>query len=170
MKVSKNNYLLATVLFSILFTWSVASVQAKTSTDDCGFHTCNFDRSGIPPEKNISLKYERVVDGDTFVASGRKIRVWGINAPEKKEAGYKVAGWFLESLLKDSDLSCKFIYKDKYQRDVMQCYSGDVDIGSEMVRFGLAKDYKKYSGGYYTPEEDFAKKSKKGIWSIETGK
>lgn len=98
MKVSKYNYLLPTVFCSILLTWLILPAHANTSTDDCGFQTCKFDRNEIPPEKNISLKYERVVDGDTFVASGRKIRVWGINAPEKNEPGYKVAGWFLDAI------------------------------------------------------------------------
>jgi micrococcal nuclease len=96
--------------------------------------------------------------------------VWGIDAPEKDETGYKVSGWFLESLLKGSELSCKFIYKDKYKRDVMHCFTNEVDIGSEMVRFGLAKDFKKYSGGYYRPEEEAAKKALKGIWSVKNGK
>lgn len=155
------------VLFVYLFLAIPSVSLAKTSSDKCDFQNCTFDRANFPPLENVKVKVERVIDGDTFVASGRKIRVWGINAPEKDETGYKVAGWFLESLVKDGELSCKFIYKDKYQRDVMQCASKGVDIGSEMVRFGLAKDYKKYSGGYYRPEEYFAKKAKKGIWSLK---
>lgn len=113
-----------------------------------------------------SPNFERVVDGDTFVASGRKVRVWGIDAPEKGETGYMTAGWFLDSFIKGKELNCKFIDKDKYQRDVMQCFSDGMDIGSIMVRFGLARDYKKYSGGYYEQEEREAKRLKRGIWSI----
>jgi len=106
-----------------------------------------------------------VIDGDTFVASGHTIRIWGIDSPEKDHPAYRVAGWFLESLTKDKKLGCKFIYKDKYKRDVMQCMADGVDIGSTMVRFGMAKDYKKYSGGYYLPEEEEAKAFKRGLWN-----
>jgi endonuclease YncB( thermonuclease family) len=139
---------------------------AKTSPENCDLNNCQFDRGSIPSEEPLELKFERVVDGDTFKAGGRKIRIWGIDAPEKGELGHMVAGWFLGSMIENQLLSCKFIYKDKYKRDVMQCQAEGVDIGSEMVRFGLAKDYKKYSGGYYEPEQDDAKKFKRGIWSV----
>ena len=117
--------------------------------------------------KETPLKFERIVDGDTFVAGGRKIRVWGIDAPEKEEPTYRVSSWFLESLIKDQVLNCRLIDMDKYQRSVMQCYAGDIDIAATMVKFGMAKDYKKYSGGYYQLEQDEAKKKKRGLWGLQ---
>lgn len=158
------NFLSFLVFISLL---SPNIVLGKTSVDKCDLPSCAFDRAKSPPLENVRLQFERVVDGDTFVASGRKIRVWGIDTPERNEIGYQVAGWFLESLIKDRQLSCKLIAKDKYQRDVMQCYCDGVDIGSEMVRFGLARDYKKYSGGFYQREQEAAKKGKRGLWSIK---
>lgn len=115
----------------------------------------------------ITLKYERTIDGDTFVAGGRIIRVWGIDAPEKGDVAYKVSMWLLQSLVQDKILNCRFISHDKYKRSVMQCLSGDLDVGSTMVKFGMAKDYKKYSAGYYQSEEKEAKELKRGIWSNE---
>jgi endonuclease YncB( thermonuclease family) len=112
-------------------------------------------------------KFERVVDGDTFVAGGRMIRVWGIDAPEKGDFAYKVSSWLLQSLVKDQILNCRLVDVDKYKRDVMQCKASDLDVASTMVKFGMAKDYRRYSGGYYTLEEDDAKKNKRGIWSDE---
>ncbi len=111
------------------------------------------------------LTLERVIDGDTIVASGRKIRLWGINAPEKKKPYFMAAKMLLESLLNDGRLTCKFIEKDRYNRDVMHCLIDSLDIGSMMVQAGLAKDYSKYSGDYYQYEEDLAKSKKRGIWS-----
>jgi hypothetical protein len=33
-----------------------------------------------------------------------------------------------------------------------------------MVQMGMAKDYHKYSGGYYQYEQDLAKQEGRGIW------
>lgn len=118
----------------------------------------------------VPLKYERTIDGDTFVAGGRIIRVWGIDAPEKGDAAYRVSTWLLQSLVKDKILNCRFITFDKYKRSVMQCKSDDLDIGATMVKFGMARDYKKYSAGYYQPEEKEAKELKRGIWKNNINK
>ena len=108
---------------------------------------------------------ERVIDGDTIVASGQKIRLWGIDTPEKDEPHFLAAKMLLESLLKDGELSCKFIEEDRYQRSVMHCLIDGLDIGSMMVRVGMAKDYSRYSGDYYQYEENLAKSEKLGIWT-----
>ncbi|MDD3020693.1 MAG: thermonuclease family protein [Alphaproteobacteria bacterium] len=113
----------------------------------------------------IALSFERVVDGDTFVAGGRMIRVWGIDAPERDDPAYRVSGWLLQSLVEGQVLNCRFISLDRYKRDVMQCRVGDLDIGSVMVKFGMARDYERYSAGYYQPEEKEAKAKKRGIWN-----
>ena len=111
------------------------------------------------------LIYERVIDGDTFVASGKKIRLWGIDAPEKEEPEALTATMYLEVLIEQGELSCSFVNKDKYQRDVMRCFSNGYDIAADMVKQGMATDYKKYSKGYYDVEEKKAKANKLGIWS-----
>lgn len=110
------------------------------------------------------LDFERVVDGDTFRASGRSIRVWGINAPEKNQPLYGESSLALGAFLETGILRCKQIEKDKYQRDVMHCYSGNNDIGALMVKAGFASDFPKYSGRFYHAEQAFAKEGKIGIW------
>lgn len=111
------------------------------------------------------LQYERTIDGDTFVASGRKIRLWGIDAPEKKAPASLASTLYLETVLENGILTCKKIDVDRYRRDVMQCFVDGIDVASDLVRLGLAKDYKKYSGGFYSSEEGVAKKNKSGIWN-----
>lgn len=110
------------------------------------------------------LQLERVIDGDTIVASGKKIRLWGIDTPEKGDPLFGVAKLFLESLLKNGDLTCKFIEQDRYKRDVMHCLISGSDIGSMMVQMGMAEDYESYSGGYYQAEQELAKAHKRGLW------
>lgn len=112
------------------------------------------------------LKFERVVDGDTFVASGRKIRLWGIDAPEKGTPAYTASSWLLQSLLSDGDLTCKMIELDKYKRQVMHCLIDGLDVGAMMVKVGMAKDYAKYSGGYYQQEQSEAKTKRRGLWKL----
>lgn len=119
------------------------------------------------PSEDISYKIyklERVIDGDTIVASGKKIRLWGIDTPEENEPQFLVAKMLLGSLISKGELSCKFVAQDRYKRDVMHCLIDRLDVGSMMVRAGMARDYKKYSGNYYSYEEGIAKSEKIGIW------
>lgn len=110
------------------------------------------------------LVLERVIDGDTIIASGKKIRIWGINTPEKGDPLFNIAKMFLEALLKDGELRCKFIEEDRYKRNVMHCLIGNSDIGSMMVQMGMAEDYESYSGGYYQAEQELAKADRRGLW------
>jgi len=110
------------------------------------------------------LSLERVVDGDTFYASGKKIRMWGIDAPERNEAMFEISTKALELYMDGADLRCKHIEMDRYQRFVMHCFINDTDLGGLMVQTGFAKDFTKYSGGFYRSEETFAREGRLGLW------
>jgi len=113
-----------------------------------------------------TLQYERVIDGDTFVASGIKIRIWGIDAPEKDHPVSYAATLYLKTILEGGELTCEFVDTDRYQRSVMKCFVDNHDIASDLVRFGMATDFKRYSKGYYDFEETIAKKNSSGIWKL----
>ncbi len=164
---------LAIFVFSLIAFASFA--QAKTPEVNLDAHrilTCPADdiyckSLTVPPvEENVweKLDFERAVDGDTFVASGRRIRVWGINAPERNAPAYLAAKMLLEALVKDGHLTCKLVDIDRYQRSVMHCLVDGRDIGSMIVQMGMATDYRRYSGGYYQIEEEAAKAQLRGIW------
>lgn len=110
------------------------------------------------------LSFERVIDGDTFIASDMMIRIWGIDAPEKKERLYRASSKALELFLSEGLLFCKLVELDAYRREVMHCFIGKADLGGLMVKTGFAKDYEKFSGGFYQPEENFAKQGLLGLW------
>jgi endonuclease YncB( thermonuclease family) len=116
------------------------------------------------PASHATLVLERVIDGDTFVASGLKIRLWGIDAPERSEPLYQHSRLVLEQILRSGALSCSPVDRDRYDRVVMQCRSDETDIGSLMVRAGYARDYARYSKGFYGEEQDAAQSSGTGIW------
>ncbi len=137
------------------------SAYAKQAAPDTASHIQSTKAS------YTSFKVERVIDGDTLVASGTKIRLWGINAPEKNEPLFDFSKNFLDEYLKNKYISCKLIDFDKYKRQVMHCYADDIDLGAVLVMLGLAKDYPKYSGGFYSAEEISSKRKKLGIWASQ---
>lgn len=102
----------------------------------------------------------RVIDGDTFVYNdGTRIRLCGINAPEKNQKGGNEATSFLTRMIEKEPVRCKIVgggtpcdgrsKKKSYNRTVAQCFYNGDDIAKIMVRNGHAKDSKRYSGGYY---------------------
>lgn len=93
-----------------------------------------------------------VTDGDTMRVNGVKLRLWGIDTPEKGEKNYQRAGDFLAEMVLLHQVSCLVHTHDRYGRIVAQCTrtSDDADIGALMVKSGLAKDDPRYSKGYYS--------------------
>lgn len=114
---------------------------------------------------------QQVLDGDTFITTkSEHIRIWGINAPEKDEAGFWQAGLEMDGLIRGKKLLCKTRDTDKYGRTVAQCInsSGD-DIAAWLVNQGLARDYTRFSKGFYKKTEQQAKDAKRGLWSKKDG-
>lgn len=120
---------------------------------------------GCQEKSGQSLVFERVVDGDTFIASGKRIRIWGIDAPERDAPDAYAAAMYLEVLINSGKLECVMIDRDRYLRDVAQCKANGKDIAADLVRMGMATDYKIFSKGYYDPQEREAKAYRRGIWA-----
>jgi len=92
------------------------------------------------------------LDGDTFTLSGesRRIRVWGLDAPEWNHQGGSTATSTLRSLISGKHMRCAILDIDRYGRLVAQCIlPNGRDIAEEMIRSGAATEYCRYSGGYY---------------------
>jgi endonuclease YncB( thermonuclease family) len=117
------------------------------------------------PPSHATMVLERVIDGDTFVASGLKIRVWGIDAPERGEPLYQHSRLLLEQILQNGALSCASVDRDRYARVVMQCRSDEADIGALMVRAVFARYHARYSKGFYAEEQDAAQSAGAGLWN-----
>jgi endonuclease YncB( thermonuclease family) len=100
----------------------------------------------------ISSPVSKIMDGDTFTLKGqsRRIRIWGLDAPERDEAGGPAATARLRSFISGSTLACRIMDIDRYGRLVGQCFLPDGrDIASEMIRSGTAAEFCRYSRGYY---------------------
>lgn len=100
----------------------------------------------------LEARVSKILDGDTFTLSGesRRIRVWGLDAPEWNHQGGSTATSILHSLIYGKQLRCAVLDVDRYGRLVAQCLlPNGRDIAAEMIRSGAATEYCRYSGGYY---------------------
>lgn len=118
-----------------------------------------------PPTDHLVTGPSRyIVDGDTLDVGKTRIRLWGINTPERKEPGYEDAKEFLRKLTENATLNCAAFYYDKWKRTVASCEIDGQDIGRMMVLSGMAQDYTKYSNGFYQKDEAKARLDKVGLW------
>jgi len=124
----------------------------------------------------------KVTDGDTIKINKKKIRLMGIDAPEKKQKCKKT--WLsisfisfekeyacgqistdrLKTKINDKFVICNYSNKDQYKRYIAECFLNKTNINSWMVRTGHALAYRKYSKKYII-QETLAKKDKIGLWS-----
>ena len=124
---------------------------------------------------NISLADSlRVIDGDTIVLNGEKIRFIGIDAPELKQTCLKDneevgCGMFAKMLLikkiGNNTPICIGKEKDFYKRTLAECFVNGESLSKFLVRSGYAFAYRKYSTKF-VKDEDFAKINKLGMWSM----
>ena len=113
-----------------------------------------------------------VIDGDTIHIDNNKIRLHGIDTPERKqtcldedknwECG-KQSTFELKKIINDQNVKCQITDIDQYKRYVAICYINDLNINQTMVRKGWAIAYRYYSEAFIK-DEDYARKNKVGIW------
>lgn len=103
----------------------------------------------------LIAKAARVVDGDTLYLDGvpTRIRLWGVDAPERDEEGFDEAAQTLARLVEGETLSCEHIDTDPYKRIVARCYFDDGrDLSEQMIDSGAATEFLRYTRGYYGGE------------------
>lgn len=109
-----------------------------------------------------------VSDGDTLRVAGTKVRLFGIDAPEKSQScgdwacGAAARARLIE-LVEGRDVTCVTRDIDKYGRTVATCRAGGDDLNATMVSEGLAWAFTRYSSDYVADEEA-ARSAHLGIW------
>jgi len=115
-----------------------------------------------------------IVDGDTIVLNGEKIRFSGIDTPELKQTCLKdgqevTCGMTAKSLLAEkignATVECISEGKDAYKRTLAECFVNGESLSKFLVRSGYAFAYRKYSTKFIN-DEDFAKANKLGMWAM----
>ena len=89
-----------------------------------------------------------VADGDTITVlhdeKPQKIRLYGIDCPEKKQPFGKKAKQFTSDLLFGKDVDIEPVAIDRYGRTVAFVRVGSVNVNEELIKEGLAWVYLHY--------------------------
>ncbi len=139
-----------TALALLVFLWLIA---AKLSDHAATVYTGQF----------------RAVDGDSLSFGTERMRLSGIDAPELSQSCERTGTTWacgqeakraLQALIAPADAQCSGGERDRFDRLLVTCHSGGVDINAAMVRRGMAVSY-----GSYREDEARARVEKIGLWS-----
>lgn len=112
-------------------------------------------------------KVVSISDGDTITVLNSKeqtkVRLYGIDAPEKKQDYGQRSKQFLASLIAGQVVEVEPKGKDRYKRTLGIIRYKDQDINAQMVLNGYAWAYVKYSK-IYVDQEKTARENKRGLW------
>lgn len=115
----------------------------------------------------------KVDDGDTFTFLSRRkvsyrIRLDGIDAPEKGMPYAKKAKEYLAALLLNQEIELRILSADRYGRYVGKVYCKGQEVSLLMLRAGYAWHYSKYNQEViFFEAEHKARDQKTGLWQNE---
>lgn len=114
-----------------------------------------------------------IVDADTVLLNGEKIRIQGIDAPETDQTCLDAAARpfkcgldarsALDARFGRLPWTCRSSGKDRYGRTLAKCSADGQDIGQWLVREGWALAFRRYSTDY-VQEENAARDTQSGLW------
>ena len=132
-------------------------------------------RPSLAAEAPRSCLVVGIADGDTLTArcglpgsfQQWKIRLGGVDAPEKGQPFGNVSRQHLAGLCFQQQASIAPRTKDRYGRTVADVQCQGRDAGAEQVKAGMAWIYTQYAQGYshLSPLEADAKAKKLGLWA-----
>lgn len=114
-----------------------------------------------------------VTDGDTIkvLRDGKqvKIRLYGIDCPEKRQAFGQKAKQFTADLVAGKMVDVEDLDIDRYGRTVGMVRVGKMNVNEEIVRSGYGWVYRKYCKKHplyqeWLELENMARIGKKGLW------
>jgi endonuclease YncB( thermonuclease family) len=106
----------------------------------------------------------RVLDGETLMINGQRVRLAGIQVPEQlKQCGTEAPDCISESIRALQGLVSSAPVRCVIGAEGATCYSGTMDINRELVRGGHAKAYRGYSATY-VDDEVVAEAAGRGLW------
>lgn len=116
-----------------------------------------------------------VVDGDTLGFGERRVRLYGIDAPEPDQTcgligrEAPVGEWAtrtLRRLIGHDEVVCYPLTRPSQGRVAARCHTATIpDLGRAMVMAGFAWDFKRQSHSIYEDDEAEARTSKLGVWA-----
>jgi endonuclease YncB( thermonuclease family) len=122
-------------------------------------------------EANETWRVVGVADGDTLtcVTPGKKqvkVRLHGIDAPERGQPYGNRSRQALSDLVFGKDVEVEDRGTDRFQRTVGRVTVGTVDVNREMVASGMAWHYTRYDQSRKLRDaEQAARDAKAGLWA-----
>ena len=125
----------------------------------------------------IEGKVVNVADGDTITVLDEKniqykIRLQGIDAPEKAQPYGQKSKQSLHQLVHSKQVTVEYQKKDKYGRTIGKVLLNGADICLKQIELGMAWHYKQYESEQshqdheiYRKAELFAQAERLGIWN-----
>lgn len=136
------------------------------------FISCNYLNGEKRGSTIINGKAISIIDGDTYdiLVEGNKtlrVRMEGIDAPEKGMPFYRVAKSCLGEMCFNKNVRLEVTSKDQHGRTLAFSYLDDGrELSHEMIKAGLAWHFKKYSTDKFLSNlETEARNSKIGLWA-----
>jgi micrococcal nuclease len=111
----------------------------------------------------------KIIDGDTFdlLSNGTvyRVRLNGIDCPERKQAYYQEAKDALGALCHQQQVTVKYNSRDRNGRLLGDVYINRRHLNLLLVQQGLAWHFKKYSTDKQLAAAELqARKEKRGLW------
>jgi endonuclease YncB( thermonuclease family) len=121
--------------------------------------------------QELSGKVVSIADGDTFtmLVEGNKqvkIRLHGIDCPEKSQDFGQVAKKYLSDLVYNKTVRVREMDTDRYGRTIGMVMIDSVNVNEALLKAGLAWHYTRYDKNpKWSVVEKKARAGKKGLWS-----
>jgi micrococcal nuclease len=117
----------------------------------------------------LTGKVVAIADGDSFTmlvdSKQVKIRLHGIDCPEKGQDYYQVAKQYLSDLIFNKTVVAQKTKTDKYRRVIAIVTVGGVNVNEQLLQKGLAWHYREYDKNLaWQKMEDMARNKKIGLW------
>jgi endonuclease YncB( thermonuclease family) len=136
------------------------------------FVTLLFCTNNIYCQQTIQGKVIKIIDGDTFDLllenfTTIRVRMNGIDCPEKKQPYFKNAKQALANFIFGKKVQMVSKTKDKYKRTLAEVFYKNENINLKMVANGFAWHFKKYSSNTILAKAEINARIKKiGLWSL----
>ena len=135
--------------------------------------SCKRQTTPTNIEFDYTVKVIGISDGDTFkglTADNKQIRfrIYGIDAPEKKQAFSNVSKQKLSDLIFGKTVRIKVQKEsDRWRRPIVWVFTPeDKDVSAEMLKAGMAWHYKEFDKSQkYADLEIQARNKKIGLWT-----
>ena len=122
--------------------------------------------------EKTEAKVTRVIDGDTIeIDTGQKLRLKGINTPEKKFDYSKQATELVMGLIENKTIEIESYGFDKYGRLLAYVFYKNKNINKKLLKNGLATLYYYEKDSYYKEmkeAEEFARVNGFGLWKTSS--